>query len=472
MKAFHKTSLLALPWLALVALNADVSAADFGSYKKLFAANSLWNSKPINPTFGSYEIPKDLYFPSIHEGDLSTGCFLATANDTPMTIKAGVGKSGIYDADAETTNESITIPHWPADLIPAAGGDGHADIIDESAGVIFSFWQLKKVNNVWRATHYGWMPLRETGWPDPAHYHQGARATGVPACAGIIRKHEVRDGQDIYNHALAMSLSKNGMAAKEPYEYPATIADRHAAQNLGQLPEGALVMLPPEFDLSRVKTPELKKIANTLKAYGAYIIDQNYGTPFMIYVEQGSGLNLHKSGWNNQAANELQLIRQSLRGVTSLSGYTDADGKPFTPEKKLNILSLRGPWCVYQRATCVSKQPSAGKYDTMKQAVVFGPTTTNVVQSNPSGRSISQVSWAKPKAGEKYKLTAVTTGGGKLRLIIKDKRYSTRVDTYDLANGQSRSFVWPADDVLPNVVATSGVGASSTVSGTLIRVTE
>ncbi len=470
MKAFNKSSFIALAGFALVVFNANVNAADFGSYQKLFAANSIWNSKPVKPVLGTFEIPKDIYYPSIHEGDYSTGCFLATNSDQEMVIKPTIGKPGINDADAEIKIDSLTVPHWPADLVPASGGDGHADIIDVSAGVIYSFWQLKKVDNVWRATHYGWMPLNGSGWADPAHYHQGSRAAGIPACAGLIRKHEVNDGSDLYNHALAMSLTKSGLSGVPPYTFPATIADWFASQNLGQIPEGSLLMLPPEFDIGRIKTSALKKIANTLKTYGAYAVDYNFGTPYMIYVEQGSGINIHKNGWNSQAANELQLIRQSLRSVTSVSGYIDGEGKPFIPEKKLNILSMRGPWCVYQRASCVAKDPTAGKFDTMKQAVVFGPTTTNVVQSNPSGRSISQVAWAKPKAGERYKLTAITTGGGKLRLIIKNKQYSTRVDTYDLADGQSRTFVWPADDVISNVVVTSGVGASSKVSGTLVRV--
>ncbi len=472
MKAFHKTSLLALPWLALVALNADVNAADTARYTKPFAVNSLWKSKPVSPTFSDFVIPTSKYNPNIHEGILSSGCFFADETSGSVTVKPNPGQKGVYDADAETSYPKIEVPHWPADLVPASGGDGHADIYDTASGVIHSFWKLKNTNGEWTANLYAWSPIDGTGWADPAHYYQGARAVGIGACAGIIRKNEFASSDPIYPHALAMSLALNGAAANPAYVYPATSADVYAPKNTGKIPEGALVMLPDSFDVSKIKTPELIKIVNTLKVYGAYIVDTNDGTPFIIYVENGSGLNLHKNGYNYKAANELHLIRQSLRMVTSAKSWVDSSGNPFIPEKNFNILSMRGPWCVYKRAACAPNDPSAGKFNTWKQAIVFGQTTTNIVQSNPSGRSLTNVTWAKPKTGDKYKLTAITTGGGKLRLILKDKKYSTRVDTYDLANGQSRTFAWPADDVVSNVVVTSGVGANSSVSGTLTRVTE
>lgn len=483
MKAFNKLVLSIGPCIASVCMVVSVgsvSAVESGPqssktqmdqyYTKPFATDSLWNSRPISPVFSDFVIPTSKYNPYIDSSKFSSGCFYADESSGPMTVKPLPDKKGVYDADAETSQPSIVIPHWPADLVPANGSDGHADILDTANGIIHSFWRLKNINGEWRANLYAWSPMNGTGWADPAHYFQGGRAVGIGACAGMIRKGEFNSSESIYPHALAMSLTFNGAAPS--YVYPATSADHYSATNTGKIPEGALVMLPSSFDVSTIKTPELIKIANTLKVYGAYIVDTNDGTPFALYAEIGSGLNLNKNGYNMKAANELHLIRQSLRMVTSVKSWVDATGKPFIPEKNLNILSMRGPWCVYQRASCSPKHPSAGKFDTWKQAIVFGQTSTNVVQSNPSGRSISEVIWAKPKKGDKYKLTAITTGGGKLRLIIKDKRYSTRVDTYDLANGQSRTFVWPADDVLPNVVATSGVGASSTVSGTLIRVTE
>lgn len=467
MQIFKKTSFLALTMTLLISNNASMAAGSEFYYKP-FAADSLWNSKPVSPIFSDFVIPTSKYNPLIESGSFSTGCFFADDKSDPVTVKGLPGQKGILNADAESYSPEIVIPHWPSDLSAAKGTDGHADILDVANGVIHSFWKLKNINGEWRASLYAWSPIDGTGWAEPAHYFQGGRAVGIGACAGIIRKHEFASNEPVYPHALAMSLTLNG--AGPSYIYPATSADNYSATNTGKIPEGALLMLPNNFDVSKIKTPELVKIANTLKVYGAYIVDTNDGTPFVIYAETGSGLNLHKNGYNMRAANELHLIRQSLRMVTSAKSWIDSSGKPFIPNKNLNILSMRGPWCVYKGASCIPNNSTAGKFDTWKQAVVFKNTSTQVVQSNPSGRSISQVNWAKPKMGERYKITAKTTGGGKLRLIIKDKNYRSRIDTYDMKDGQSRVFIWPADDVNANIVATSGLGADSSVSGTLVRV--
>lgn len=442
------------------------NAIDPNRYFKPFEGNSLWKSRPVSPSFSSFTIPASSFSPYLVEGTWSTGCFYTDDRDSPVTVKLSPGQKGVYDADAESYLPQVEIPHWPSDVKPASGLDGHADIYDVSTGVIHSFWKLKNDNGVWTARQYAWSPINGSGWPDPAHYYQGARAVGVSACAGIIRKHEFQSGDPLYPHALAMSLDKSGLS--KDYIYPATSADTTSKDNTGQIPEGALVMLPPDFDLTRIKTPEVLKVANTLKVYGAYVIDRNSGTPFMIYVENGSGINLNKNGYNKQADNEFQLIRQSLRMVTSVKSWLNEQGQPFIPEKNLNILSMRGPWCVYRGSSCVN-DPS-GKYDTWKQAFVFGKTTAVVSQASQSGRSISQVDWAKPKAGEKFKLTAKTTGGGKLRFILRDAKWNTKVDSYNLENNQSITFLWPKDDVKAYLYATSGIGNGSSVSGTLLRV--
>ena len=55
--------------------------------------------------------------------------------------------------------------------------------------------------------------------------------------------------------------------------------------NSGQTPEGALLMLPQSFDIDKTRNATLKKVAKTLKTYGAYVVDRNHGTPFAIYFE-------------------------------------------------------------------------------------------------------------------------------------------------------------------------------------------
>ncbi len=431
----------------------------WGTFPTLFSAESLWNAQPQAPVFGSFVIPKSNYFPSVSNGIYSTAAFAAADSDGPVTVSGWHGKPGLHDADMEI-DRPVTIPHWPADLVPAAGSDGHADIVDAGSGIVHSFWQLKKEDGKWVAAQYAWTRLDGSGWGDPAHYMQGARAAGVATTAGLIRRQEVNDGAAYYHHALAMSLTFNGLAAHPSYIYPATSADTNAeTTNTGQIPEGALLMLPPSYDTSHIAHPALRKVAETLKRYGAYVVDRNFGTPYVIYVENGVPFNLHAGGWNNAVANELDLIRANLRQVVSAKAWIDGDGKPFVPQQRFNLLSMRGTW---------RGPEGAGQYDSWAQAVVFGPTEKPVTLINLRAR-ISQTAWAIPKAGAACRLTARTKGGGKLRLVVHGNDYASVVfDSGELSDGQSKQLPCPSAGSSVELQATSGIAAASSVGVELL----
>lgn len=444
-----------------IAFNA--AAQGWGTHQKPFSVNSLWNSRPVLPTFGSFVIPTSDYLPSVAEGIWSTGVFVSSHSDAPVTIKGLPGKAGVWDPDAEIFRD-ITIAHWPANVQPAAASDGHADIIDPNTAVIHSFWQLKYQNGQWTAGQYAWMPLNGRGWGDPAHYYQGARAAAVPPMAGLIRKHEISDGQNLYRHALAMSLTFNALAPNPAYIFPATSGDNNAATtNTGQIPEGALLMLPASFDTQQISNLKLRKIAETLKTYGAYVVDRNTGTPFAIYVENGSGFNLVAGSTTTATEAELDKIRLALRQVVSVAGWVDGNGINFTPEKNLNLLSMRGAWQLQSGSVL-------GTFNTGAQAVVFPATSTPTVQVNYSNRGMNTVKWALPVIGANYRLTAQTTGGAKLRLQIYDRATSTTVfDSGELGNQETKTFTWQASNPALTITAISGVGAASTVGADLRR---
>ncbi|MET0319473.1 MAG: Atrophin-1 multi-domain protein [Duganella sp.] len=434
----------------------------WGNYTRPFSADSLWNSRPNSPVLDTtFTIPKSSYYPSITPGAYSTGMYLAKTTDAAMTI-TGLTTNGVWDPDEERYKSSVTLPRWPADALPASGSDGHCDIVDPVTGIIHSFWKLRQVNGKWVAQQYAWTKLNGTGWGDPSHYFQGARAAGVPTSAGLIRKHEVEDGDTVYRHALAMSLTMTGLAPSPAYVFPATSADTGAAtRNTGKIPEGARVMLPATYDTTKIVDPQLRKVADTLKMYGAYVVDMNTGTPFSIYVENGANFDLHKGGWNNANAAELDRIRANLRMVKSSDGYINGDSKVIRPTTNLNPLSMRGTWT--RKAGTAT-----GPFETLAQAVVFPATTTAIVQTNSSSRVLGSVDWSSRRVGSTQALTAVTTGGGKLRLQI-NVAGKTVFDSGDLTNNQSVRFVWPANATTV-LTTTSGTPGPSTVAGSLVEV--
>jgi hypothetical protein len=453
--------------LSLMALSTFVSASAaqtvWGSFLTPFSADSRWNSRPINPVLSEPVIPASDYVPSVSTGAYSTGIFEAVASDPPMTVTGPSGMAGIWDADMETFRPSITLPHWPANVLPAVGTDGHADVADISTGIIHSFWQLKQTGTGWTATQYAWSKINGSGWGNPAHYFQGARATGVATSAGLIRKHEIDDGRSMYQHALAMSLTFNALGKTPPYVFPATSADKDALTvNSGTVPQGALLMLPRSFDMTKLTNPRLRKIAETLKTYGAYVVDRNYGTPFIIYVENGSGFDLHNGGWNNAVAVQLDYIRTQLRRVVAHDGWLDGNGVGYTPQRNFNLLSMRGPWVAESGAPL-------GVYGSWAQALVFPALPERVQQTDYSSRALNKVSWATPHQGDNFKVIARTTGGGKLRLRIKNQQGVWLFDSGELDNGSASYFTWPSEDASVVVIAISGVNVVSTVRGDLVK---
>lgn len=446
--------------------NSASSGSQWGTYQKPFSADSPWNIRPLNPVLGSAEIPTALYFPTVQEGSYSVGVFQASNSDQPMVVLGPVGSAGIWDPDSERFQVSVTIPRWPASTTPASGSDGHADIVDATAGVVHSFHKLQLVDGQWRASQYGWSKLNGRGWGDASHYFQGARASGAPTSGGLIRTHEINDGDTMYRHALAMSLSNNGLASSPIYTFPATSSDTDAATaNTGAIPMGSLMMLPSDFDTSTISNLDLRKVAETLKTYGSYVVDRNSGTPFFIYAELGSGFNLHKNGWSTVTANDLHTIRSKLRPVLSAGSWINGNGATTNPIQNFNLLSMRGAWTVTSGST-------VGSYDTWKQAVVFPSSSTPTTQVNYSPNVFSRLLWVKPSAGISYKLTAQSTGGAKIRLQLTDcSANRLNVDSGLLQDGQSATFVWPQQMCESKLTAVSGSSGPSTVQATLTKAT-
>ncbi|MET0322343.1 MAG: Atrophin-1 multi-domain protein, partial [Duganella sp.] len=439
--------------------------------------DSPWNIRPVGPVFGAYTLPAGQYKPSVDKGPYSTSAFLAAETDLPMVVTLVSSNGSATDPDARTIATSVTIPRWPAATQPASGSDGHAEIVDPISGKVHSFWQLRLVDGKWRAALHAWSPLDGRGWGDPAHYYQGARATGVSTLGGLIRIHEVDDGKSLYQHALAMSLPKEGLRANPAYVYPATSADTGAAnENTGEIPEGALMMLPPNYTMT-YNNPLIQKVVETLKVYGARVVDRNVGTPFSIYVENGARwpIWVNNPGADNAMYAEMDNIRKALREVISANSYVDGNGNPTTADKpgNFNILSMRGPWSVVGTGG-----GTPAPYNSLTQSIEFSSRPTALEQANGNGTGIAGgsaaqggVSWGRPVAGDKFLLTAIGTGGAQIRLAV----YGTNpngsqyfAQTNYLSNGQSTVVTWPAGG-WATVYARIGANQSGSIRATMVK---
>jgi len=370
--------------------------------------------------------------------------------------------------DAYEWTPNITLPHWPSNSVPATGSDGHCDIVDNTTGILHSFWQLSKFNGTgrWIAQQYAWSPLNGVGFGDPAHFYQGARATGVPTSGGLIRIHEVHDGLPTYPHALALSMSAHGLSKNPTYIYPATTADSDAATaNDGPFPEGSLVMLPSTFVTSTIASVDLRKVAETLKVYGAYVVDKNYETPFAIYVENNSSFRMSNLSWDNAVASELQTIRAALRMVISASKYLDGNNNTLVAPTKVNLLSMRGPNSWIRQ----SGGDANVRYDTWSQSLVYdGSNTKNTTHQNWSKLGYNNVAWGKLIATKVYTFSVTATGGAKLSIIIQVNSVTVYTSPA-LASGQSVNFTYPLNGVIA-LSAFKPAGGPGSVRGFFIAV--
>lgn len=222
-------------------------------------------------------------------------------------------------------------------------------------------------------------------------------------------------------------------------------------------------MLPQSFDSSAIVNADLRKIVETLKSYGAYVVDRNVGTPYAIYVENDSGFTLMPNGWDNTIADQLDMIRASLRQVQSAAAWIDGNGNSavdaIRAQQTTNILSLRGPWYKQSGTATIT-------WDSATQTLLFGETTKKTIYSNANNTGLTKVKWATPAAGTYVKFSVSATGGAKLCLHVWAEG-ATTFDTTDLGDGQSVRFMWPANGKV-TLIATSGANGTSSVKADLV----
>ena len=448
-----------------MAANEQSAPPPFGTALRPFAADSPWNSRPVDPVLSEVGIPAVRYVPAVVATGWSTGVFTARAGDPENVVRGSSPSQGVWHPDS-LRKEPVRIARWPLSVLPASESDGHADIVDAQERIVHSFWQLKREKQRWTATQYAWTRLDGRGWGDPAHPFQGSRAAGVPTMAGLIRKWEVNDGEPTYRHALAMSLAGDALSREPSYVYPATSADRDADTTYkGKIPMGALLMLPKDFDLKTVRDKRVRKIAATLQQYGGYVVDRNDGTPFVIYAEAGSGLDLPGDPWNAVAAEDLERIRKALRMVEGARGWVDGHGRPTPRIPDMNLLSLRGPWHVEE-----SDRKAGVRYDPRTQTLHFSGKAKKVSAHTHLPEGLTEISWAQAVPGAPYRLVARTTGGARLRMVLlRSDSDGPIADSGRLGDGGSFTFVWPKGGAKVKVEAIAGPSKHSSVAGELRR---
>jgi hypothetical protein len=401
-------------------------AGSTGTFKHLFNSQSLWNARPIDPVLGKAAIPQKDNVAWLEQDKYAAKLFRGRAADGPMTVQGRDASEGIWVAD-ELRNRPVIVPHFPENVVPATGLDGHCEILDESTGLIHSFYQLgfDSAEKVWKAGKYTVSSVSGTGWGSPAR-PDGPRASGTPSTSGILRAHEIDSA--VVPHALAVAAHSNVL--KSGPLYPATLQDLSGMDEYsGSFPMGTLFMLPADFDSEALSSPNARVIARTLKAYGARLTDTAFRT-FSFAGEIGGQWSQavdRNNIWRSSWAQDLDRIRDHLRPVISTSGWLDSEGVPFAPLpwERMNLLSMRGPWMQQE-----GPEASASGFETTSELFLF-PETRSPATYNKTIHlrdSVSRDPWfqwtqgcwyVNPEPGRQYRVKAVgfgqATGGFDVR---------------------------------------------------------
>ena len=277
--------------------------ADFRS----FSSESPWNvAIPPNPDLDSNSalMMATLAGEETHlKADLTQWTiplFVIDADQSPLhTVVSSRPFHPSVDPEGDGRVENIPLPDG---VWPDPQKDGHLLLVDP---VRRQSWDLSRAvrlaDGSWRATRLAIWDLNGPGFV-PADFGkrwwlQGARGTGMPLLAGLVRPEEVESGQ--IRHALACATPVNRRARYE--DGPLELCSPPAARNDGRLdgaryiPAGARIQLDPDLDLDSLSlSPASRVVARAMQVYGMFNAD--VAGSFKIYFQ-----NLGPTGGRWQA---------------------------------------------------------------------------------------------------------------------------------------------------------------------------
>lgn len=200
-------------------------------------------------------------------------------------LELGIGHEPEFD--------SIGVP-IPEDMAVSPGEDMHVAIIDREANIAWDmFWVKRLEDQSWMSATGMIYPLDGPGVFDPQqfdvkldesiHIYGPGVAAGMPIIAGVIRYDEVLSGE--IRHKLAGALR---FVAFQEYVFPAIWTDGNFD---GGIPEGAVIQLNPELDLTQFKLMEGELVvAKALMDYGFVVVDFSAGSTIRAeYLNEKSG---------------------------------------------------------------------------------------------------------------------------------------------------------------------------------------
>ena len=279
--------------------------ADF----KIFSTDSPWNTPiPENPELDSFS--QEMINRLEGEGKNLRADYrqwtipLYVIDATKAPTRDFFREKGYYPsvADPKDKRYARKIP-FPKGIHPDPKRDGHLLLVDPKLRKTWDFSRLKYSSEEgWTASRIDVWDLDGTGTRTPFSgkrwWTGGARGSGMPLIAGLIRPEEIKAG--VINHALAFACPNIRVSPYDP-DRPQLCKPAHRSdgRQIGftYLPMGARMQLDPNLDLDKLGLSRTSKIiAKAMQTYGMYLCDGANG--FKIYF-QNMGPDDPKKTWSS-----------------------------------------------------------------------------------------------------------------------------------------------------------------------------
>lgn len=265
--------------------------------KQPFASSSIWNM-PIGS--GAVYVPANLSsalgsgMPQIDDERI---IFKPTAPLTAVNYSSA-GWSGANRCTA-TGGQLLSVPIPTNYINPNNIDNSSAAFLMPDGRTIAQTQPLARCSAGGPATSYVAFPSVDIYGNGITGSHGGS---GLSAVGGSIRVGELRPGQQGPKHAIKVNVYAKQALYKcttraDCYRWPATTADGYAVGHYGTVGSnsntamkmGALLAIPPSVSLGNMglETEPARQLAWTLQNYGAYIVDDTWGSAFAFNAENG-----------------------------------------------------------------------------------------------------------------------------------------------------------------------------------------
>ncbi|MBI5233206.1 MAG: hypothetical protein HY880_02515 [Deltaproteobacteria bacterium] len=192
------------------------------------------------------------------------------------------------DPDDDGIVEDIPMPEG---VWPDPESDGHMTLVDPVLRREWDFSTLKQSEQgAWLASRVDVWDLNGSGYRTPFAgknwWMYGARGSGMPLIAGLIRPEEIAAGEIRHALVFASPVNRLRLFGDKGQQVCSPPASRTDAKGIGfdYIPEGARLQLDPALDIDTLNiSKETKVIARALQKYGMYNADNS--PTFKLYLQ-------------------------------------------------------------------------------------------------------------------------------------------------------------------------------------------